>query len=58
MFFMAKLQRLGRQFLSLKWMIILLVAVLLFAWQMCASYQRSADIEKKLQNKHNKNFQL
>lgn len=52
---MAKFQKLAHGVLSARWIILLLAAMLLLAWQMCASYQRSADIKKQLHNKNNKN---
>ncbi len=53
---MEKLRKIVPGYFSEKWMMILLAILLLFAWQMCASYQRSADIEKKLHDKQIKNL--
>jgi hypothetical protein len=54
MFSMAKFKKMAPKVLPAKWMLLLFAAMLLFAWQMCASYQRSADIKKQLQDKNTK----
>jgi hypothetical protein len=56
MFSVANISKIAAKVLSAKWVILMLAAMLLFAWQMCASYQRSADIKKQLHDKNTKNL--
>jgi hypothetical protein len=47
---MAKNKHSGGHYYSARWIIIFWLLLVLLAWQMCASYRRSAEIEQKLQN--------